>query len=151
VLFESHPSSMSYVGVVLSTIGGDCQPSSQDLQATLAHESAVITLNWTACQRKRCCRRPGHHSGPRVPNPPDEAIPSHPQPTMEGTSTPTPTPPTLSVRANNLPCLEMSLAPPPSMPLSSPSLLPFTLVSSDSTNLGGGIHSILPRPCVIGR
>jgi hypothetical protein len=34
------PHPMSYVGAILSTIGGDCQPSSQLLQLTTANESA---------------------------------------------------------------------------------------------------------------
>jgi len=37
------PHPMSYVGAIMSTIGGDCQPSSQGLQSTTANESAAIT------------------------------------------------------------------------------------------------------------
>jgi hypothetical protein len=43
------PHPMSYVGAILSTIGRDCQPSSQVLQSTTANESAAITLHQTAC------------------------------------------------------------------------------------------------------
>jgi hypothetical protein len=57
---------------------------------------------------------------------------------MGGTSPPTPTTPTLSSRAINLPRSETASASPPLMPLSSPSLLPFKLVHSDSMNSGGG-------------
>ncbi len=125
-LSPTRPHPMSYVGAVLSMIGGDCQPSSQDLQATTAHKSAAITLHRTACQCKwpRCC--PGHCNGPRVPNPPDEAITSHPQPTMGKSSMPTMSNPT-SVQANN------------GDPRShlSPSLQPFTIASTASTYLGG--------------
>ncbi len=67
------------------------QPSLQVLQATTAHESAAVTLHRTACRHKRPCCRPGRRNVPRAPNPPDEATPSHPQPMMGGTSTPTTT------------------------------------------------------------
>ena len=78
------PCPVSYVGAVLSTIGGDCQPLLQVLQATTAHKSAAVTLHRTARQHKRprCC--PGRCNVPWAPNPPDEATPSHPQPTMGG-------------------------------------------------------------------
>jgi len=42
------PHPMSYVGAILSTIGGDCQPSSQVLQSTTANETATIALHQTA-------------------------------------------------------------------------------------------------------
>jgi hypothetical protein len=80
------PCPMSYVGLVLSTIGGDCQPLWQVLQVTTAHESAA---HRTACQRKQPCCRPGRHNVHWVPNLLDETIPSHPQSTMWWTSTPT--------------------------------------------------------------
>ncbi len=47
-LSPTHPHPMSYVGAVLSMIGGDCQPLLQDLQTTMDHESATIMLHWTA-------------------------------------------------------------------------------------------------------
>ena len=75
---------MSYVGAVLSSIGGDCQQLSQVLRVTTAHESASITLHLTAHQRKRPRHRPGRRNQPWAPNSPDEAIPSHPLPTMGG-------------------------------------------------------------------
>jgi hypothetical protein len=83
------PHPMSYVGAILSTIGGGCQPSSQVLQSTRANESAAITRHQTACQRRRPHCRPGCRNVPWAPNPADEAIPSHPLPLMGGTSTPT--------------------------------------------------------------
>ncbi len=89
---SSHPSHThptSYLGAVLSPKGGDCQLLLQVLQATTAHESAAVTLHRTAHQHKWPCCRPGRRNVPRAPNPPDEAIPSHPQPTMRGTSMPT--------------------------------------------------------------
>jgi hypothetical protein len=77
-LSPTRPHPMFHVGAVLSMIGGDCQPSSQDLQAITAHKSAAITLHWTARRCKRPRRCPGRRNGPWAPNPPDEAIPSHP-------------------------------------------------------------------------
>jgi hypothetical protein len=120
------PHPMSYVGAVLSMIGGDCQPLLQDLQATTAHKLATITLHRTAhrLKRPRCC--PGHCNGPWAPNMPDEAIPSHPQPTKGGTLMPPMSDPT-SARANDRnPCSHLS-----------PSLQPFTIGSKASTYLGG--------------
>jgi hypothetical protein len=134
------PHPMSYVGALLSTIGGDCQPSS---------------LHQTARQRKRPCRRPGRRNVPWAPNPADEAIPSHPLPMMGGTSTPTTTH-TKSACANDRdPCLPMSLASPPPMTLSSPTLQPFSIEGGTSTNSGGGFNDsfrnngviLPPRKC----
>jgi hypothetical protein len=131
------PHPMSYVGAILSTIGEDCQPSSQILQSTTATKSAAITLHQTARQRKRPRRRPGCRNVPRAPNPADEAIPSHPLPSMGGTSTPT-TNHTESARANDQdPRSPMSSIPPFSMMSSSPSSLPFNMSSSSSTNSKG--------------
>ena len=92
-LSPTPPHPMSYVGAILSTLGGDCQPSSQVLQSTTANESAAITLHPTARRRKRPRRRPGRRNRPRAPNRPNEAIPSHPLPTMGGMSPPTTTHP----------------------------------------------------------
>ena len=83
----------------MSLRGGDCEPSPTVLQSTPATASAAIALHQMARRRKRPRRRPGRRNVPRAPNPPDEATPSHPQPTMQGTSTPTPTLP--SARAND--------------------------------------------------
>jgi hypothetical protein len=82
------PHPMSYVGALLSPREGDCEPSSTVLQSPPATDSAAIVLHQMARQRKRPRRRPGRRNRPRAPSPPDEAIPSHPLPTMGGTSTP---------------------------------------------------------------
>ena len=149
------PHPMSYVGAILSTIGGDCQPSSQILQSTTANESAAIALHQTACRRKRPRRRPGRRNVPRAPNPADEAIPSHPLPTMGGASTP-PTTHTTLARANDRdPRLPMSSASPPLMTLPSPTLQPFTIEGGTSTYSGGGFNDsfrdngviLPPRKC----
>ena len=149
------PHPMSYVGAILSTIGGDCQPLSQVLQSTTANESAAIALHQTACRCKRPRRRPGRRNVPRAPNPADEAIPSHPLPTMGGTSTPSTTH-TKSARANNRdPRLPMSSASPPPMTFPSPTLQPFTIEGGTSTYSGGGFNDsfcdngviLPPRKC----
>ncbi len=93
------PHPMSCVGVLLSPRGGDCEPSSTVLQSTPATDSAAIALQQMARRRKRPRRHPGRRNRPRAPSPPDEAIPSHPLPTMGGTSTPTTT--LTSARAND--------------------------------------------------
>jgi hypothetical protein len=114
------------------------QPSLHVLKATTAHESAAVTLHWTACRHKRPHRRPGRRNVPRAPNPPDEAIPSHPLPMTGGTSMPTTTHLT-SARANDQdPRSPMSSIPPFSMMSSSPSSLPFNMSSSSSTTQRGG-------------
>ncbi len=56
----------------------------QVLQATTAHKSAAVRFHRTAHQHKRPRCRPGCPNVPRAPNLPDEATPSHPQPTMGG-------------------------------------------------------------------
>ena len=131
------PNPMSFVGAILSTIGGGCQASPQILQSTTANEWAAITLHQTARQRKcpRC--RPGCRNVPRAPNLADEAIPSHPLPSMGGASMPT-TKHTKSVRTNDQdPRLPMSSISPFSMMSSSISSLPFNMSNSFSTNSKG--------------
>jgi hypothetical protein len=135
-----HP--MSYEGAILSTIGGDCQPSSQVLQSTTANESAAIAIHQMARRRKRPRRHPGRRNVPRAPNPADETIPPHPLPTMGGTSTPTSTHTKLACANDRDPRLPMSSASPPPMTLPSPTLQPFTLEGGTSTFLGG--DSIIP-------
>jgi hypothetical protein len=130
------------VGAILSTIGGDCQPSSQVPQSTTANKSAAIALHQTARRRKRPRCRPGRRNVPRAPDPTAEAIPSHPLPTMGGTSTPTTTH-TKSARANDRdPRLPMSSAFPSPMTFPSPTLQPFTIEGGTSTYSGG--DSMIP-------
>ena len=137
------PHPMSYEGAKLSTIGGDCQPSSQVLQSTTANKSSAITPHQTARRHKRPHRRPGYRNVPRAPNPVDEAIPSHPLPTMGGISTLTSTHHTKSACANDRdPCLPMSSASPLPMTLPSPTLRTFTIEGGTSTYSGGA--SMIP-------
>ena len=67
----------------------DCEPSWTVLQSPPATNSAAIVFHQMARRRKRPRCRPGRRNVPRAPNPPDKATPSHPQPTMGGTSPPT--------------------------------------------------------------
>jgi hypothetical protein len=125
-LSPNPPHPVSYVGALLSPRGGDCKPSSQVLQSTTANDSAAITLHQTARRRKRPRRRPGRRNVPRAPNPADEAIPSHPQPMMGGTSTPTTILTATSARATTLRLLKSSPMSFAMTSSSSPSLQPFT-------------------------
>ncbi len=114
------------------------QPLLQVLQATTAHGSAAVTLHWTACRHKRPRCRPGRRNIPQAPNPPDEATPSHPQPTMGGTSPPTLSDLTLA-RANNwAPRLHPS-----------PSHQPFTIEGGNSTYSEGGFNDSFRNNSVI--
>jgi hypothetical protein len=63
---------------------------------------------------------------PCAPSPPDEVLPSHPHPTVEGLSMPT-NPPNLLARATT--CSGMPSLAPPLTASSTPSLLPFTFGS----------------------
>ncbi len=121
------PHPMSYVGAILSPIGGDCKSLLTVLQLTPANNSAAIALHQMACQCKRPRCRPGRRNVPRAPNPADEAIPSHSLPMMGGTSTPTTTHTTSACANDRDPRLPMSLTSPPLMTLPSPSLQPFTI------------------------
>ncbi len=154
-LSPTPPCPMSYVGALLSPRGGDCEPSLTVLQSTPANDSAAIALPQMACRCKRPRRRPGRRNGPRAPSPPDEAIPSHPQPTMGGTSTPT-TNHLTSARANDRDHRSnMSLPSLPPMTLPSPSHQPFTIEGGNSPYLGGGFNDsfrvkdivLPPRKC----
>jgi hypothetical protein len=149
------PHPMSYVGALLSTLGGDCQPSLQVLQPTMAIESAAIALHQTARQCKRPCQRPGCRNVHRAPNPVDEAIPSHPLPTMGGISMLTSTHNKSACANDHDSRLPMSSASHPSMTLPSPTLQPFTIEGGTSTYSGGGINDsfrnngviLPPRKC----
>jgi hypothetical protein len=154
LLRPNPPHPMSYVGALLSPRGGDCEPSSTVLQSTPATDSAAIALHQMARRRKRPRRRPGRRNVPRAPNPPDEATPSHPRPTMGGTTTPTPTLPSARVndRDHRSNMSSPSLLP---MTLPSPSHQPFTIEGGNSTYSGGGFNdsfrdngaSLPPRKC----
>jgi hypothetical protein len=128
---------MSYVGALLSPRGGDCEPSSSDLQLTPATSSAAIALHQMARRRKRPRPHPVRHNGPRAPSPPDEAIPSHLLPMMGGASMPTTTHLTSAGANDRDHRSNMSLPSLPPMTLPSPSHQPFTIEGGNSTYLGG--------------
>ena len=90
------PLPLPYTDAVLPFLGGECPLSSPNMLS--AFELATVPPQKTACQLKRPRCRPYRRNRPRAPNPSDEAIPSHPQPMMGGTSSPTKTLPATSAR-----------------------------------------------------
>jgi hypothetical protein len=117
---------MTYVGTVLSTMGGSTRVMSLAL-APLAIPSSIVNGQLRMVrQRARHRRCTGRRHPPRAPSPPDEVLPSHPHPTKEGLSMPT-NPPNLLARATTR-SGTLSLAPPLTAS-STPSLLPFTFGS----------------------
>jgi hypothetical protein len=160
-MLSTPPCPMTYVGAVLSTMGGstratslalapsaltsptvNSQPSpTVDSQLQMVCRSAQPRRS--TGQRARPHRRTGRCHQPHAPNPScDEAPPSHPHPTLAGTSTPTFTPPTLSARASSTTRLGTPSLVPSSTASSTPSLLPFTF-GSELLLEGLTIHSVL--------
>jgi hypothetical protein len=79
-MLSTPPCPMTYVGTVLSTMGGSNRARSLAL-APLAIPSPIVDGQLrTVRQRTRphCCT--GRHHRPRVPISPDEVLPSHPHP-----------------------------------------------------------------------
>jgi len=75
---------MTYVGAVLSTMGG-----STCVTSLILAPAAIPLLNGqlqTVCQRAQTCCRTGCHHRPCKPSPPDEVLPSHPHPMLGGAS-----------------------------------------------------------------
>ena len=101
--------------------------------------SCIVNTQQTVPQCYWLGRRHGRrHHEPRAPNLScDAALPSHPHPTLGGTSTPTIALPTRSARAMYLLRLETSSISPFLMTSSSPSSLPFKMSGSSSTNSKG--------------
>jgi hypothetical protein len=128
---------MTYISVVLSTMGGSTRTTSLAL-APLAIPSPIIDGQlWTVRQRAQPCCCTGCHHHPCAPSPPGKVLPSHPHPTLGGLPTPTKTLTTLA-RATS-PCC--SVVPSPltfSTTSPTPSLLPFTFSSKVLLSLGGG-------------
>ena len=111
-------------------------PSIPTLGGGLPSCTVITQQTVHRCYRPHC--RHGRHHQPQAPNLScDEALPSHPHPTLEGTSTPTIALPTRSARAMYLLRLESSSISPFLMMSSSPSSLPFNMSSSSSTNSKG--------------
>jgi hypothetical protein len=127
-MLSTPPCPMTYVGGVLSTMGGSTHSTSPAL--------ALLALPLPRVDGQQ----PHHHTGcrhhPCAPSPPDEVLPSHPHPNVEGLSMPT-DPPNLLARATS--CLVTPSPAPPSTASSTPSLLPFTFGSKVCLSLEGAV------------
>jgi hypothetical protein len=90
-MLSTHPRPMTYVGTVLSTMGGSTRTTSLAL-APSAIPSPIVDGQLRMvhqCARPCCCTGCRHR--PHVPSPPDEVLPSHPHPTLGGLPMPTKT------------------------------------------------------------
>jgi hypothetical protein len=136
-MLSTPPCPMTYVGAVLSTMGGSTRATSLAL-APLAIPSPIVNGQLrTVRQRARPCRCTGRRHRPRVPSPPDKVLPSHPHPTLGGLPPPTKTLTTLAQATS--PCCSVVLSPPTFLTTSlTPSLLPFTFSSEVLLSSGGG-------------
>jgi hypothetical protein len=131
------PRHMTYMGMVLSTMGGSTHATSLTL-ALLAIPSPIVSGQLRMVhQRSRpcCCTGCRHH--PCAPSPPDKVLPSHPHPMLGGLPTPTKT---LTMLAQvTSPCCSVVLSSPAFLTMSpTPSLLPFTFSSKVLLFWGGG-------------
>jgi hypothetical protein len=147
------PRPTSYVGAVLSTLGGSLLPAVPLSPPSPTTGSPLQTV----CRRVRPHHRTGRRNRPCVPSPINEALPSHPQPMRGGTSTPILAVPTLLARVISIPCSESARASSPTrlvMPSqllsmtasSSPSLQPFDVKNAVSMLLDvGGAHPFRDR------
>ena len=124
------PLPLPYAGAVVPFLGGECPLSSPTMLS--AFESATVPPQKTARRLKRPRRRPCRRNRPRAPNPLDEATPSHPQPMMGGTSTPTTTLHAMSARAPTHRSMTSSPMSYTVTSSSSPSLQPFLLHENGS-------------------
>jgi hypothetical protein len=131
------PRPMTYVGAVLSTMGGSTRATSLALAPSAIPSPIVDGQLRTVHQRAQPRRRTGRRHCPCAPSPPDKVLPSHPHPMRGGLPTPT-KPLTLLAQATS-PCCSVVLSPPTFSTTSpTPSLLPFTFSSKVLLSLGGG-------------
>ena len=121
-----------YAGAVVPFLWGECPLLSPTMLS--AFELATVPPQKTARRLKRPRRRPCRRNRPRAPNPSDEATPSHPQPMMGGTSTPTTTLQATSARATTH--RSMTSSPMSYAMTSSSSLQPFLLHINGSIEKG---------------
>ena len=128
------PPPLPYAGAVMPFLWGECPLSSPTMLS--AFESATVPPQKTARRLKRPRRRPCRRNRPRAPNPSDEATPSHPQPMMGGTSTPTTTLQATSARATTHRSMTSSPMSCAMTSSSSPSLQPFLLHENGSIKKG---------------
>ena len=84
------PPPLPYTGVVVPFLGRERPLSTPNMLS--AFELATVLPQKMARRLKQPRRCPCRRNRPRAPNNSDEAIPSHPQPMMGGTSTPATTP-----------------------------------------------------------
>jgi hypothetical protein len=136
-MLSSPPHPMTYVGAVLSTLGGSPHATSPALAPLALPLPTVDGQHRTVRRRAQPCRCTGYRHRPCVPNPPDEVLPSHPHPMLGRLPTPTKTL-TMLARATS-PCCSVVSSPLTSLTTSSTSsLLPFTFSSKVLLSLGGG-------------
>ena len=134
VEFEVPPPPLPCTDTVVPFLGGERPLSTPNMlsafeSATVPPQKTAPQLKWPRC--RPCCR-----NRPRAPNHSDEAVPSHPQPMMGGTSTPTTTLPATSAQVRthcSMKSSPMSFAMTSS---SSPSLQPFMLNEKGTIEMG---------------
>jgi hypothetical protein len=133
-MLSTPPCLMTYVGVVLSTMGGSTCATSLALAPAAIPSPIVNGQLQMVCQRAQTRRRTGCRHRPCMPSPPDKVLPSHPHPTLGGLPTPTTTLATLA-RATP-PC--MSSPPTSSRTSSTLTLLPSIFSGEVLLSSGGG-------------
>jgi hypothetical protein len=135
-MLSTPPCPMTYVGAVLSTMGGSTRTTSLALAPLALPLPTIDGQLWMVRQCTSPWHFTGHHHRPCTPSPPDEGPPSLPQQMMGGSPTPTATHTRLA-RATS-PCHSQVSSPPTSlMTPSPPYLLPFTFSDKACLPLGG--------------
>jgi hypothetical protein len=128
------PRPMTYVGVVLSMMGGSTHVMSLALAPSAIPSPIVDGQLWMVRQHTRPCRCTGCRRRPCAPSPPDKVLSSHPHPTVEGLSIPT-NPPNLLARVTT--CSGTPSLASPLTASSTPSLLSFTFGNKVCLSLEG--------------
>jgi hypothetical protein len=136
-MLSTPPHPMTYVGAVLSKMGGSTRMTSLAL-APLAIPLPIVDGQLRMvrqCARPRRCTGRRHRSC--MPSPPDKVLPSHPHPMLGGLPMPTKTLTTLAPATS--PCCSVVSSPPTFSTTSpTPSLLPFTFSSKVLLSSKGG-------------
>jgi hypothetical protein len=132
------PCPMTYMGAVLSTMGGSTHVISLALALSAIPSPIIDGQLQTVRQRARPCCCTGCCHRPCAPSPPDKVLPSHPHP-MLGGGLPMPTT-ILTTLARVTPscCSVMSSPLTSSMTSSTPTLLPSIFSGEVLLSLGGG-------------
>ncbi len=136
-MLSTPPRPMTYMGAVLSTMGGSICATS----LALAPSAIPLPIVDGQLRMVRQCAQPCCCTGcchrPHAPSPPDEFLPSQPHSMLGGLPMPTKTFTTLAQAT--LPCCSVVLSSPTFLTTSlTPSLLPFTFSSKVLLSLGGG-------------